>query len=347
MTRARGERAPTGRWRALASLVALALVTSCGARGAATDPSARPVEPPPGPPLRLEPAVDLVPAAGVLWLVASRPREFLSVPALRDALATVIPDARFESFARRHGGVDPRRIDELVVAAFPAGRLVVARGALDPARVEAAFVARAESVVGRASEGAVRRVWGNVAGEPEALAIFARDGLALERGAPGPLRASIYFAEQRLRRSLPALRAEPLQAAAALAGDAPLRAFAPGPFTGEGAAGVAGLLRATTAVAASLRPLAAPPDGAVLLRVVLTGAWGDDAPAAAERLRAAFGVLSADPLGRLTGLDRPIREPVVSAEPAALRLEVVLDALALARGLHAAADASVAEVMDY
>jgi hypothetical protein len=143
---------------------------------------------------------------------------------------------------------------------------------------------------------------------------------------------------------LPALKAEPLARAATLLGDAPLRAFAPGPFEGTWARGLGGLLAGATAAAAAATPIDAPRPG-LDLRFVVTGAWGTDAPAAADRLRAAFEVLAGDSLGRLLGLDRPLVAASSSGDAEALRLQVSLDAGRLAQGLHAATGATITEIM--
>jgi hypothetical protein len=128
-------------------------------------------------------------------------------------------------------------------------------------------------------------------------------------------------------------------------GDAPVRVFAPGPFEGEMAAGLGGLLRAATAVGGSIK-WGGPGSGSNLaVRVVLTGAWGEDASAASERLGAAVHVLSESPVGHLFGLHRPVRAPFVHVEPDALVLDAMIDGDALARGLHDAVDAEVADIM--
>jgi hypothetical protein len=299
---------------------------------------------PAGPTFGLDPIVDLVPSAGLGWLVEMRPRELFESPTLGPAVGLVAPNERVSAFARRFGGIDLHMADELAVAGFARGTLGVARVPVDPARVEAAFSARA-SANGRAVDRGVTRLWGTVGDEPEQVAIFDRDGAAIEHGPPGPLQAAIYFAERKLKRSLPALKAEPLAAAAARIGDAPLRGFAPGPFEGQWAAGLGGLLRATTAVAASLRPIAAKLNGAGRLTLLLLGAWGEDAPGAAQRLGAAFNVFAEDPLGRLAGLNRPIEGALTSGDASAIRLDVVLDLVAVARGLRDATDATAAEMM--
>jgi hypothetical protein len=240
--------------------------------------------------------------------------------------------------------------------------LALARVRVEPWRVEAAFAARARAVEGRAVERGVTRFWGTVGEEREQVALFGRDAVGIERGALGPLQAAVYFAEGRLRRSAPALRAEPLMSAAGRLGEAPLRAFVPGPFADDWGAGLGGLLGASTGLAVSLGTVEAPDGGApaaasaetrpagapsLALRLVLTGAWGVDAPAAAERLGAAFQVLVEDPLARLTGLDHPLRDPATSAAPDALALDVALDPVRMVAGVRAAMSAPVTEIMAF
>lgn len=301
----------------------------------------------PAPSLALDSAVGLVPAAGLTWLLDLRTRELLASSALIPALALALPRERLDAFARHHGGVDLRSATELALASYPDTLLAVARAVLDPGRVEAAFVSRAVTVEGRGVDaaGAIVRTWGAVGHEREQLAVLGREGVALEVGRFGPLRAVEAFAQRKLKRALPALEAEPLASVASLLGDAPARAFAPGPFTGAWAEGLGGLLRAATAVGASATPLEHDAGGALAFHVVVTGAWGDDATAAAERLRAAADVLASDPLGRLLGADQPLASPTVAGEPGALHLRMTLDALRLGRGLRDVTEATMDEFM--
>lgn len=297
--------------------------------------------------LALDRAADLAPAAGLSFLLDARLRELFASPALIPALALVLPAARLDAFAMRHGGVDLRSVQELAIAGYPEATLAIARVVLDPARVERAFIARAFSVEGRALEGPIIRTWGTVGGSRQQLAILGHEAVALEQGRFGPLRAAEYFARRRLKRSRPALRTEPLAQVAALLGDAPLLAFAPGPFVGGAGRGLAGLLAGATAVGGAATPGERDPDGAVAFRFVVTGAWGADAPAATDRLRAAFDVLANDPLGRLLGAHRPIEAPHVSGDAEGVRLDVTLDALLLGKGLSDATGATMEEVMRF
>ncbi len=258
----------------------------------------------------------------------------------------IVPGDRFDAFALRHGGVDLRRASEVTVASFADATLAIARLPVEPARIEKAFADRAAAVEGRAAERGVTRLWGTVGEAREQIAIFGHGAVGLEQGAFGPLQAASYFAEGRLKKSPPALRADPLSALAERLGDAPLRAFAPGPFEGKWAQGLAGLLRAATAVGASARPVAlAGGEAGMAVKLLVQGAWGVDAGAAAERLEAAFHVLAEDPLGRLSDLNRPKDGPHVVGSATEVRLEVTVDPTSLARGVRDATSAAAADIV--
>jgi hypothetical protein len=333
-------------------LVALALAAGC------RSPS---VAPPPVPvaPLHLQPIEDLAPAAGLVWLVALRPRDIAQVAALVPAVEQLVPEERFARFAERNGGVDLRTSTELVVARYAASTVWLLHTPVDPPRVERAFGERLVHVDGRsldreaADPGAnLVRVWGSGAEAPEELVLFGREGLGLAVGQDGPLRAAELFAERRLKRASPALRTAPLERAAELITDEPpaaARAFAPGPFGGDLAGGLGGLLGACTAVAGRARVVVpstpATERAALAFTVVLLGAWGDEAPAAADRLLAAFGVLGDSGIGRLLGMRSPVAPLRVHASADALTLEVTLDAYTLAAGLRDATGSAVDAIM--
>ena len=305
--------------------------------------------PPPGPPpvpLHLEPACDLVPAAGLAWVAAIAPRAIAAVPDLIPAIGIVLNEERLRLFATAHGGIDLRQIKEVCVARYPGTLLTVARVPLDPDRVVAAFDGRSGRPPVRTTiipNPHVVRVTGDIDGEPEQLLLFGHDAIVQEEGKTGPIRAAEAFAFGKLKRSQPALKSPALARATALLEDAPVRILAPGPFEGETAGGLGGLLRATTAVGGSARWSGT--GTGIAVRLVLTGAWGDDAPAASERLAAAIHVLTESPPGRLFGLAHPRKEPTIHTEPDALVLDAVVDGEALARGIHDAVDAEVGEIM--
>jgi hypothetical protein len=183
--------------------------------------------------------------------------------------------------------------------------------------------------------------------------LFGRSAVGMEQGRFGPLGIATYFATGRLHRARPALRSAPLEATARRLGDAPMRAFAPGPFEGAWAGGLGGLLRASTAVGLSVQPLqyrglggGRRDAGMTLgLKLVVMGEWSNDGPAAADRLGAAYRVLSQDALGRLTGMDRVVVGPNVTWDPSALEFDFSLDPRDLAEGLHAITSGSLEEIM--
>ncbi len=327
-----------------APVMAVAVVAGLAACGPRTPPS--PPAPPPVP-LHLEPACGLAPSAGLTWLVEAKPRAIAEIPDLIPAVALVLPEERLQSFTTSHGGVDLRQVQDLCIARYKDALLSIARVPLDPEKVTSAFEARATKTVTRtflASNPRVIRLTSEVGSEPQQLLVLGRESVALEQGKPGPLRAAEAFAFGKLKKASPALEGVALRRAAAVLGPAPpVRVFAPGPFEGETANGLGGLMRAATAFGASARWSGT--GSGIAIRVVLTGAWGDDAGAAAERLAAAAHVLSESPIGHLFGLHRPVQAPTVHVEPDALVLDGVFDGDALARGVHDAVDAEVADIM--
>lgn len=328
------------------AFAALFTLAGCG-------PGAPPPAPlPPPVPLHLTRACDLAPAAGVTWVIEAKPRAIAAVPDLIPPIAEVFPEARFQALARAHGGVDLRQVSSLCLARYPEATLTVAHVAFDPARVLRAFDDRSTKPLVRKRleiNPEVVRVTGERHLAPEQLTVFGREALAFEEGKPGPLRAAEAFARGKLKKALPALRGAALVRASETLRDAPLRAFVAGPFEGETAAGLGGLLKASTALGVAATPVAAGPGGrtGIAVRLVLTGAWGEDADAAASRLGAAVNVLASSYVGRLLGLNRPLAGPRTSAAPETLLLEVTLDAALLAHGMHDALEAQVTEIMKH
>lgn len=318
---------------------ALLVLASCKA--------APPPKPPPPPiPLHLDPACDLAPAAGAEWVVEAKPRQIAEIPDLIPAVATVLPEERLRLFTASHGGIDLRQTKDLCVVHYRDSELVVLDVPLDPDRVARAFEERTAEPAGRtllASNPRVMRLTGKVQEEDQRIITFGLEAVAQERGAAGPLRAAEAFAFMKLKKASPVLRGVALRRAAEALGDAPLRVFAAGPFQEETAKGLGGILRATTAVGISAAWSGQKAE--ILVRVALVGAWGADGPAAAERLSAAANVLTGSAIGRLFGLDQPVRSPSAHVEGDALILTATLDGDLLAKGLHDALDASVADIM--
>ena len=341
------------------SLILALCVAACGA-------PAKPA-PPPEKPIELPDLVDLVPAAGLDSLVEAHPRALLEHPELLPLIYRVVPETQLDTFARRHGGVDPLKLEELVVASYGNTTLALGEDTFAPARLEQAFGQRATRVTGRFVDrpggplSTVVRLEGENDDGKLALVLFGARAFAVETHAPaglvGPVRASELFALHKLTRARPALATAPLDAAAAALGPAPVRIFFPGPFEGESAKGLAGLLQATTAVALAIRPHSAGSDGdrsapndlhekvALDVTVDLLGAWNDDAPAAGQRFAAAIEHIGRSDLGRLCGLNEPIRGPILKTSPTVLSIFAVVDADKLASGARAATSSQIDEIM--
>ncbi|HSQ65474.1 MAG TPA: hypothetical protein VLM85_19780 [Polyangiaceae bacterium] len=332
-------------------------------------------------PIELPRTVDLTPSAGLTTLVEAHPRALLAHPELLPLVATVLPEEQFQVFEKRHGGVDPRQLEDLVVASYRSSRtpersegsvasdetitLVLARGDFDPARLERAFAERTTRVSGRfvdrpggplstvlRLEGTSPSATPNPTEEHDELLLLGRQVVGYESRAEGaarvgPLRVSELFALRKLQRARPALAAAPLDAASRALGDAPVRVFFPGPFEGETAKGLGGLLRAATAVGIAVRPAAASPPGVTALDVtiVLLGAWNEDAQRSGERFAAIVSSMTREDLGRLCGLHEPLRGPDLRVGPQVLTLEATIDARKLAFGAHAATASQIGDIM--
>ena len=305
-------------------------------------------------PIALPPLTDLVPAAGLDMLVDVRPRELLAHE-LGPLLTLAIPAAELETFARRHGGVDPRQLEEMVVATYGPSTLALGEGQLSTAAIEQAFRERTTRQLLRAVDvrggplSSIVRLEGTDATEPEGVVMFGRRAVAVEttdaHGSLGLLRATELFATGRLTRAKPALRAAPLDNAAAVTDRAPVRVFVPGPFEGASKKGLAGLLAGATAVAIAVYPAPDSPQPALDVTVSLLGAWNDDAANAGQRFAAAVENMTRTDLGRLCGLHEPIRGPDLRISPAILTVSARVDARKLAAGARAATGGQLSEIM--
>ncbi len=155
-----------------------------------------------------------------------------------------------------------------------------------------------------------------------------------------PLLGKIVEAYARRR-----LKAQPAFQGAALRGleptsfdDAPVAAFAPGPFVGKWERGAGGLLAGATAISAFLYPKGV---GRALLELDLQGDFG--AGEAVERLRAAYAAIAASSTGTLLNLGANIDSRVTAASDR-LTLRVPLPLTEVARGARAATVADVDEI---
>ncbi len=333
------------------SLAVATLLFACG--GSAARPPA------PEPSLAVAPLASIVPAAGLQTLVVVEPKALWSKTELRQALDALVPEDQVLAFATRHGSVDPRQLDEVAIAMYTRATLVLGRGVFEPARLEQAFGQLTLGIDGRQIDHAgsslttITRTWGDAAGigEPnrhEELATFGHTAVGWELDEPsttatlGVLRAAELFAQHKLTKSKPALEAPPLDAVNATLGPAPIRVFFAGPFEGEWATAMSGLLRAATAVGGSA---SSDGQGNLEITVAVFGAFGEKAPQAADRLVALVEVIGESALGKLAGLDHPTAPFEAKSTPDSAIVRGRVNAVRLVQGLRAATGAQISEIM--
>jgi hypothetical protein len=319
------------------------LVAACGAPAKSAPSFA---------PLHLAPTTDLVQAANLIVLVDIEPRAILAHAELAGSLASAIPDERFRHFRAANENVDLRELEEITYAKYPEGELHLARGVFDPVAIERAFDARA-TVDGRAIDrhadalGTITRTWGSIGDRRSQLAVFGREVVGIEDGHFGPLRAAEFFAQEKLKRASPALRAEPFASASAFIGDAPFRIFASGPFEAPWNHAFGGLLGASTAVALSLKPArsdAAHDGDRIDVTLALFGSWGDDGPAAEARLAASVDLIRQSALGKLCGLDQAVAGPTKRITSNVIAIDATFQTEPFFRGIRDATTADAFEI---
>lgn len=165
-----------------------------------------------------------------------------------------------------------------------------------------------------------------------------QDGGSMSRG---PARIAGLFAEGKLQKASPALAGEPLKSLAARLGKAEITAFAPGPFDGDVARGLRGLLGAATAVGAAARPTFRQ---SFQVTIAVAGDFSTSAAPASQELRNAWNELAGSALGHLLGLDQPVTAPLVLPAPDAVMLSVELSGRLLAEGLAKATASKVEDI---
>ncbi|MGH7284802.1 MAG: hypothetical protein ACRELY_25025, partial [Polyangiaceae bacterium] len=106
---------------ALSIVLATTLMVACGA------PAKTPA---PMPALHLSPTTDLAPAAELTFLIDAKPRAIFSRVDAAQAISNIVSDAQFRHFQAENAGVDPRELEEVVVAKYPRTTLFLARGTL-------------------------------------------------------------------------------------------------------------------------------------------------------------------------------------------------------------------------
>jgi hypothetical protein len=305
-------------------------------------PSAPPS--PPLDPLRVHPLSNLVVAAGLRWVVFTRPQELLLHPALQASFSRFAPPVRRQVFQKLTGiGLDS--IKEAVVAGYDGSTLFVLDGMADALETEARFRDRLIfDVIRKAYRSDAIWTHGRTAtGDVRALSALHPHVVAVEGGDRLRSKVALLFALGRLRRSPRALDLPDMKQVLDALGDVPVRALAPGPFEGAWEGAIRGLLSSCSAVGLGIL---VGPAGQLSLSVRLAGAWGQDAPRAAEVLLSGWQDLASSSLGRLLHLDESTDGPRVGGGPEILSLDVGVDGVKLMDGLYQVVAADVREILD-
>jgi hypothetical protein len=216
----------------------------------------------------------------------------------------------------------------------------------DPTQIERLFRARLIGGEHRSLDRAdVVRMSGKSGSTPVTLLLAGRDVAAFQIGgsaARGPARIASLYALDKLKRSPTIFAAEPLKALDARLGQAPVRAFAVGPFEGELTRGARGLLAGATAIGGTVRPSARE---GLLVVVAVAGDFTGSGPAASRELAAAWEDLAHGSFGHLLGLDDPIEKPLATHAADAVAIALEIDPGKLAKGLASATSARIEEIM--
>jgi hypothetical protein len=271
-------------------------------------------------------------------MTVGRPAELANNPALKPLIEELLPSERLDAFARATGVPLPE-VPNALAAGFDLSTLYVAETPFENRIIETRFTERlvTGSVV-ESKHPRVRRITGTVGLSPEALLRVDHRFVAFAVGDPSQARIMELFLVGRLSRSPSALQGTALKGVPPEFSAAPLRFYAPGPFSGEWERGARGLLAGATALGA----MAVPDGDGLRLKIAIVGSYeGTDL----GRLSAAWEDLAESSLGRLTGLDQPVAPPRTELAKGYLSLEAKIALRPLFAGLRAAVAADVWEML--
>lgn len=310
-----------------AIVIAAALAIACGASPARTRPArARP----------LGPLITLVPADSTLVIVA-RPAELVAAAPTARIIRAVFPADQLDRFSQRTG-IDPRELEELVVADHPDGRVVLARGPFDAPFAVREAGERMAPLEASVDTPRIRRVGILGARRVDATALAPRTVLWVE-GAP-QLAARVLAAARRH----PASRNHALSSAIASPlrdslGDAPFALYSLAPLGLPRDTGVGLLLARERALAASVRPAG---DRALEVAVELHGEFPNGAEA---NFRALAHAVAESDLGGALGMRDALPTLRIEADTHRVRLDAEVDAAVLSIGLRTLLVAEMRELL--
>ena len=325
-----------------ASLVALAALVGCNGqrvppKSTATAESV---------PVHRGPLTDYVPSAGLRWMVVGNPRVFADNQPFLAAFERLIPAQRLAAFANG-SGVELRTLPEGCIAGFDYGTLYLARSGRDTRRVQERFEARLVSgPVKKSPQPGIWRTTGLVANTPESLLIVDDDFSAVALGDPLLVRVVEGFALGRFKKTRPALSGASLATLPPELQSAPLRFYAPGPFSEAWSNGVQGLLARAFAIGAAV----SLGEGAqIKVRAVITGAFGPDLDESRARLLKTWDAILTSAVGHVLGLERAIVPGTfdLNVRESQATIDLVLNADSLMKGVSAAVQEDTKQIFDW
>jgi len=313
--------------RALSLL--LALTCACSHPHAPTEPSRAPALAA----LHQGPLTDYVPAAGLRWMFVGRPKELTQSPELLAETNRLFSKARLDAFAAS-SGVDLLALPEGCIAGFDYGTLYLARVGTGNDLVRKRFEARlvTEPVI-RSSRKDLWRTTGLVANTPESLLTVDNDFAAFAVGDPLLVRIAEGFALERFKKSKPALAGAALASLPRDLSEAPLRFYAPGPFTDEWARAANGVLARALALGATFT---LPRSSVLHVRLVIVGAFGPDLEKTRGRLLDTWNNLQVSAIGHLLRLQETLEPATITVLDDMATLDVSIPVSALMQGISAA-----------
>jgi len=278
----------------------------------------------------------LAPADATL-VVLARPAELWADPSTRRVLLAVFDEAQLDAFSMRTG-VDPRRLEELVIAVCPDGHVVIGRGPLDAPFAVREAGERMAPLEASVDEPLVRRVGFLGSGRVD-LAAPAADTVIWIDGPPqraAGILAAATSAEDTREHALAGTEATALRAERA---EAPLVALAPRPLGLPRDTGVGLLLARQTALAVEARP---DDDGALRLGMELRGEFP---PGAEENFLALAASIAESDLGAALGARDALPTLRIETEDTRISLRATVASEILAAGLRTLFVAEMRELL--
>lgn len=321
--------------RALLGLATVGGLLSCGPKPVAPKREL--------PPLATASLPAISQGPGARWVIVGAPKALFQGP-LGPQVGKLVAKDGLDRLERRLG-FDLRQTTEALMVGYAATTFYAARlpSGTAPSGPLDAFEKRVLPPLGRANPRPdLVRVWGSmpsgVRGSAAGMWSANGDVIVGEGGRLGPVLASMALSAGKLSKeraladdkTFAPLLAWSRSADVALLARCPL-AEALGGTPDPDAPAPKGnvLLQECFGLAVTLRPGA---NGKLAIDARVTGAWGKDAGAAAEAMRATFANVSESDVGRVLGLRD--QTPEVIAGPEAVEAHLLVDAEAFANGLR-------------